>query len=75
MSHPNLKFNVWHQVRDYAMIVLGLLFYALGFSAFVLPEKVVTGGVIGLASLFHFGEIPIPELKKYLNEKNIPVRL
>lgn len=27
------------------------------------------------ASLFHFGEIPIPELKKYLNGKNIPVRL
>lgn len=27
------------------------------------------------ASLFHFGEIPIPELKKYLNEKRIPVRL
>ena len=27
------------------------------------------------ASLFHFGEIPIPELKKYLNSKNIPVRL
>lgn len=27
------------------------------------------------ASLFHFGEIPIPELKQYLNEKNISVRL
>ena len=27
------------------------------------------------ASLFHFGEIPIPKLKEYLNEKNIPVRL
>ena len=27
------------------------------------------------ASLFHFGEIPIPELKRYLHEKNIPVRL
>ena len=27
------------------------------------------------ASLFHFGEIPVPELKKYLNEKGIPVRL
>lgn len=27
------------------------------------------------ASLFHFGEIPIPELKKYLKEKNIPVRI
>lgn len=27
------------------------------------------------ASLFHFGEIPIPELKKYLNSKNISVRI
>ena len=26
------------------------------------------------ASLFHFGEIPIPELKKYLNDKGISVR-
>ncbi len=27
------------------------------------------------ASLFHFGEIPIPELKQYLNGRGIPVRL
>ena len=27
------------------------------------------------ASLFHFGEIPIPQLKEYLNEKGIPVRI
>lgn len=27
------------------------------------------------ASIFHFGEIPIPELKDYLNENGIPVRL
>ncbi len=26
------------------------------------------------ASLFHFNELPIPELKKYLLSKNIPVR-
>lgn len=26
------------------------------------------------ASLFHFNELPIPKLKKYLDEKNIPVR-
>ena len=25
-------------------------------------------------SVFHFGEIPIPTLKEYLNEQNIPVR-
>lgn len=27
------------------------------------------------ASLFHFNELPVPELKKYLKEMNIPVRL
>lgn len=27
------------------------------------------------ASMFHFGEIPIPKLKEYLNSKGIPVRL
>lgn len=27
------------------------------------------------ASVFHFGEIPIPELKKYLRKENIPIRL
>ena len=34
-----------------------------------------TGASAGLAaSIFHFGEIPIPELKSYLKEKNIPIR-
>lgn len=27
------------------------------------------------ASIFHFGEIPIPELKQYLNQNKIPVRM
>lgn len=27
------------------------------------------------AGVFHFGEISIPELKKYLYSQNIPVRL
>ncbi len=27
------------------------------------------------ASIFHYGEIPIPELKQYLLEQNIPIRL
>ncbi len=27
------------------------------------------------ASLFHFGEVPVPELKKYLSSRGIPVRV
>lgn len=42
------------QSKDYVMIIFGLLLYALGFTAFILPEKVVTGGVVGLAALFHY---------------------
>src|SRR5258708_8020856 len=27
------------------------------------------------ASIFHFGHHPVPEVKKYLNERGVPVRL
>ena len=43
------------QVKDYIMITLGLVCYCFGYSAFLLPEKIVTGGVTGLASLLYFG--------------------
>ena len=36
----------------------------------------LAGADAGLAaSIFHFGEIPVPELKQYLYEQEIPVRL
>ena len=36
------------------MIILGLFCYAFGFTAFILPEKIVIGSVTGLSSLIHF---------------------
>lgn len=42
-------------VKDYIMITVGLVCYCFGYSAFLLPEKIVTGGVTGLASLLYFG--------------------
>ncbi len=42
-------------LKDYMFIVLGLASYAFGWCAFVLPEKVVTGGVTGITSLLNFG--------------------
>ena len=41
-------------VQDYVMITLGLFTYAFGFTAFILPEKIVIGSVTGLSSLIHF---------------------
>ncbi|MFC1847522.1 HisA/HisF-related TIM barrel protein, partial [Chloroflexota bacterium] len=42
-----------------------------------LYEAVVTGkaSAVLAASIFHFGEISIPEAKKYLKEKGIEVRV
>ena len=35
--------NVIGELKDYIMIVVGLALYAFGFTAFILPEKVVSG--------------------------------
>lgn len=46
--------NLWLSARDYIMIILGTLVYSFGFCAFILPEKVVIGGVTGLGTLVYF---------------------
>ena len=38
----------------------------------VFNQTKANGGLA--ASIFHFGEIPIPELKNYLKQQNIPIR-
>jgi uncharacterized membrane-anchored protein YitT (DUF2179 family) len=40
--------------RDYVLIIFGLCIYAFGFTAFVLPERVVIGGLVGIGSLVYF---------------------
>ncbi len=42
------------------MIILGIAIYSFGFTAFILPEKVVMGGVSGIGSLIYFAfDIPV----------------
>ncbi len=50
-----LKRNkLWVSARDYLFIIIGLALYAFGFSAFILPQKVVMGGMAGLGSVVFF---------------------
>lgn len=44
----------WRDLRDYIFIILGLSLYAFGFTAFILPEKIVMGGMAGLGSVVYF---------------------
>lgn len=49
-------------LKDYILIVLGLCFYALGFTAFILPHEIVIGGLSGVGTLIYFatrGLIPV----------------
>jgi len=46
--------KILNTAQDYVMITLGLFCYAFGFTAFILPEKIVIGSVTGLSSLIHF---------------------
>ena len=41
-------------VKDYFFISLGILLYAIGFNAFILPERVVMGGMTGVSSLLYY---------------------
>lgn len=41
-------------LKDLLLIFLGIFLYALGYTAFILPEQVVMGGVPGLAALLFY---------------------
>ncbi len=47
------KLQLWRSAKDYCFITFGMATYALGFSAFILPEKVVIGGLAGIGTLIY----------------------
>ena len=48
------------EIKDYGFILFGLILYAFGWTGFLLPEEITTGGVTGIAALVFFGfKIPV----------------
>ncbi len=45
---------LWSEFRDYLFITLGLLLYTIGFTVFLLPYKIVTGGVTGISAIIFY---------------------
>lgn len=50
-----IKHVILTNTKDYVMIVLGLLLYSVGFTAFILPHEIVIGGLSGVGTLVYFG--------------------
>lgn len=47
-AHNYLKSFYW---KDYIMILIGLISYTIGLTGFLLPNKIVTGGLAGITVL------------------------
>lgn len=51
---------IWQEAKDYIWISLGLMLYTFGWTVFLLPYEIVTGGVTGLSAIiFYATRIPI----------------
>jgi len=51
---------VWQEIQDQSIIIVGLIIYAVGWTGFLLPNQITTGGVTGLSAIIYFGtKIPI----------------
>lgn len=45
---------LWNEVKDYAGITFGLVLYSFGFTFFLMPYEIVTGGVAGIAAIVEY---------------------
>ena len=48
------KLSIFQDVRDYVVITLGLLMYAVGFTCFQLPYEITTGGLAGAGAVIFY---------------------
>ena len=48
------KNKIWRTSKDYIFITFGMALFAFGFTAFILPEKVVIGGLAGIGTIVYF---------------------
>ena len=45
---------IWNEAKDYIFITLGLILYSFGFTFFLMPYEIVTGGVAGISALVYY---------------------
>jgi uncharacterized membrane-anchored protein YitT (DUF2179 family) len=68
MTIANTKTTVGKELRDYTMITIAMLSYAIGWGIFLLPNNITTGGVAGVSSiLFWATKIPVPVSYSIIN--------
>ena len=54
MKGEVLKQSLWTTFREYLLVTVGIVSYALGWSIFLLPNNLIGGGVSGFASIVYY---------------------
>ena len=65
---------MFREMKDYLMIALGMILYGIGWTVFLLPNDITTGGVPGIASIV-FWATGFPVQYTYFLIKVFPDRL
>ena len=59
METPTKAF-IWREAKDYVMITIAMLSYCIGWTVFLLPNNITTGGVAGVTSILYWATgIPV----------------
>ena len=48
------KAEVTRELKDYIFITLGLISYAMGWAAFLIPYQITTGGTTGIGAIIYY---------------------
>lgn len=46
--------KILREIKDYTVITLGLMLYTFGFTVFLLPYEIVTGGIAGIGAIIFY---------------------
>lgn len=67
---------IFNEIKDYFFITLGLMLFSFGWTVFLLPYKIVTGGVTGIAAIVYYvTNIPIEDTYLVINISLLVVAL
>ena len=53
MGKLNIQ-KLYYSIQDYFLIMFGLILYTFGWTGFILPNEIVTGGLTGVCALIFF---------------------
>ena len=76
MTGKVLKTTLGALVKEYGLVTMGVVSYALGWSIFLLPNNLIGGGVSGFASILYYATgIPMGFIRAIISLRSSAVKV